>query len=117
ALVYQSKDLIEAMLEDSKLNLKDVKVDGGAAVNNLLMQFLADLTNTKVERPVNTETTVTGAAYLAGLATKFWYDLDEIRKKRKVDRVFMADMKEKDRRKRYEGWKKAVKTALYWAEN
>lgn len=117
SLIYQSKDLITAMLEDSGLKLKEVKVDGGAAVNNLLMQFLADMTNTKVERPVNTETTVTGAAYLAGLATKFWHNLDEIRKKRKVDRVFMADMKEKDRKKRYKGWKKAVKTALYWAEN
>jgi len=116
ALVYQSKDLIEAMLKDSKLNLKDVKVDGGAAVNNLLMQFLADMTNTKVERPVNTETTVTGAAYLAGLATNFWRNLDEIIKKREIARIFESNMKENDRKKRYKGWQKAVKTALYWAD-
>lgn len=116
ALVYQSKDLIEAMLEDSGLKLKEVKVDGGASANNLLMQFLADMTNTKVERPVNTETTVTGAAYLAGLATNFWNDLDELMKKRKVEKVFKPEMKKKERDKRYDGWLKAIDTALYWSK-
>ena len=116
ALVYQSKDLIQAMLEDSGLKLKEVKVDGGASANNLLMQFLADMTNTKVERPVNTETTVTGAAYLAGLATNFWNDLDDLMKKRKVEKVFTPKMEETERSKRYEGWLKAIDTALYWSE-
>jgi len=116
ALVYQSKDLIQAMLEDSGLKLKEVKVDGGASANNLLMQFLADMTNTKVERPVNTETTVTGAAYLAGLATNFWNDLDDLMKKRKVEKVFSPKMEEAERTKRYEGWLKAIDTALYWSE-
>ncbi len=116
ALVYQSKDLIQAMLEDSGLKLKEVKVDGGASANNLLMQFLADMTNTKAERPVNTETTVTGAAYLAGLATNFWNDLDDLMKKRKVEKVFSPKMEEAERNKRYEGWLKAIDTALYWSE-
>jgi len=116
ALVYQSKDLIQAMLEDSGLKLKEVKVDGGASANNLLMQFLADMTNTKVERPVNTETTVTGAAYLAGLATNFWNDLDDLMKKRKVEKVFTPKMEETERSERYEGWLKAIDTALYWSE-
>ncbi|HKL12938.1 MAG TPA: glycerol kinase GlpK [Halanaerobiales bacterium] len=117
ALVYQSKDLIQAMLEDSGLKLKEVKVDGGASANNLLMQFLADMTNTKVERPVNTETTVTGAAYLAGLATNFWNDLDDLMKKRKVEKVFEPEMVEDERSKRYKGWLKAIDTALYWSRD
>jgi glycerol kinase len=117
ALVYQSKDLIQAMLEDSGLDLKEVKVDGGASANNLLMQFLADMTNTAVERPVNTETTVTGAAYLAGLATNFWDDLDDLMNKRKVEKLFKPEMEQAERDKRYEGWMKAIDTALYWSKS
>ena len=117
ALVYQSKDLIQAMLEDSGLDLKEVKVDGGASANNLLMQFLADMTNTAVERPVNTETTVTGAAYLAGLATNFWDDLDDLMNKRRVEKIFNPKMEQADRDKRYEGWMKAIDTALYWSKS
>lgn len=117
ALVYQSKDLIQAMLEDSGLDLKEVKVDGGASANNLLMQFLADMTNTAVERPVNTETTVTGAAYLAGLATNFWDDLDDLMNKRKVEKIFNPKMEQAERDKRYEGWMKAIDTALYWSKS
>ena len=117
ALVYQSKDLIQAMLEDSGLDLKEVKVDGGASANNLLMQFLADMTNTAVERPVNTETTVTGAAYLAGLATNFWDDLDDLMNKRRVEKIFNPKMEQAERDKRYEGWMKAIDTALYWSKS
>ena len=117
ALVYQSKDLIQAMLEDSGLKLKDVKVDGGASANNLLMQFLADMTDTLVERPVNTETTVTGAAYLAGLATDFWDDMDDLMEKREIDQVFKPAMNQEERDKRYNGWMKAVDTALYWSKS
>lgn len=117
ALVYQSKDLIQAMLEDSGLKLKDVKVDGGASANNLLMQFLADMIETNVERPVNTETTVTGAAYLAGLATNFWDNIDDIMDQRKIDKKFQPNMDSKERKNRYKGWLKAVDTAIYWSEN
>jgi len=116
ALVFQSKDLIEAMLEDSGLKLKTMKVDGGVVNNNLIMQFLADMIDTEVERPLNTETTVTGAAYLAGLATNFWSDLDELNKKRKIDMSFKPDIKESFRNKKYDEWKKAVKTAIYWSD-
>ena len=117
AMVYQSKDLIEAMLEDSGLKLKEVKVDGGAVANNLLMQFLADMIDTEVERPVNTETTVTGAAYLAGLATNFWDSIDDIMEKRQIDHKFSPNMQAKDREDRYKGWLKAVDTAIFWSEN
>ncbi|MCF8002367.1 MAG: glycerol kinase GlpK [Halanaerobiales bacterium] len=113
SLVYQSKDLIEAMLEDSGLNLKDIKVDGGASANDFLMQFLADMTNTLVERPINTETTVTGAAYLAGLATNFWPTFDHIREKRQIENIFQPDISNRIRDTKYKGWKKAVKTVLY----
>ena len=117
AMVYQSKDLIEAMLEDSGLKLKEVKVDGGAVANNLLMQFLADMIDTEVERPVNTETTVTGAAYLAGLATNFWDSIDDIMEKRQIDHKFNPNMQAKEREDRYKGWLKAVDTAIFWSEN
>ena len=117
AMVYQSKDLIEAMLEDSGLKLKEVKVDGGAVANNLLMHFLADMIDTEVERPVNTETTVTGAAYLAGLATNFWDSIDDIMEKRQIDHKFSPNMQAKDREDRYKKWLKAVDTAIFWSEN
>ncbi|MFO7815900.1 MAG: glycerol kinase GlpK, partial [Halanaerobiales bacterium] len=113
AVVYQTKDLIQAMLEDSGLKLKEIKVDGGAAANNLLMQFLADMIDTEVERPVNTETTVTGAAYLAGLATEFYPNVKELMKKREVDKTFIPGLACARRNEKYKGWKKAVETALY----
>ncbi|MDZ7672311.1 MAG: glycerol kinase GlpK [Halanaerobiales bacterium] len=115
ALVFQSKDLIEAMLEDSGLSLKKMKVDGGVVNNDLIMQFLADMIDTEVERPLNTETTVTGAAYLAGLATNFWSNLDELNNKRRVDKLFKPDIDDSLRTKKYTNWKKAVDTALYWS--
>ncbi|MGM0445426.1 MAG: FGGY family carbohydrate kinase, partial [Bacillota bacterium] len=115
ALVYQSKDLLEAMLEDSGLSLKKMKVDGGVVNNDLIMQFLADMIGTEVERPLNSETTVTGAAYLAGLATNFWSDLDELTNKRRVDKLFKPDNDENLRKNKYNNWIKAVKTALYWS--
>lgn len=115
ALVFQSKDLIEAMLEDSGLSLKKMKVDGGVVNNDLIMQLLADMIDTEVERPLNTETTVTGAAYLAGLATNFWSDLDELNNKRRVDKLFKPDIVDSLRTKKYTNWKKAVDAALYWS--
>jgi glycerol kinase len=115
ALVFQSKDLIEAMLEDSGLSLKKMKVDGGVVNNDLIMQLLADMIDTEVERPLNTETTVTGAAYLAGLATNFWSDLGELNNKRRVDKLFKPDIVDSLRTKKYTNWKKAVDAALYWS--
>ncbi|MFP4017181.1 MAG: glycerol kinase GlpK [Halanaerobiales bacterium] len=115
SLAYQSKDVINAMVDDSGINLNDIKVDGGASANNFLMQFLADMTNSSVERPVNTETTSIGAAYLAGLAVGFWKDRDEIIKTRKIDKVFRPTIEENKRRELYQGWKRAVNSALNWS--
>lgn len=115
SLVFQSKDLIEAMLEDSGLKLKEMNVDGGVVNNDLIMQFLADMIDSEVKRPLNTETTVTGAAYLAGLATNFWTDLDELTNKRKIDKTFKSDINENLRNRKYSEWKKAVETAIYWS--
>ena len=80
SLAYQTKDIIDAMSEDSGIELKDLKVDGGAVSNNLLMQFQSDLLNVPVERPVLNEITALGAACLAGLAVGFWDDKDEVAK-------------------------------------
>lgn len=117
SIVYQSKDILMAMVKDSGISLKDIKVDGGASGDNFLMQFLADMTDTCVERPVNTETTSIGAAYLAGLAVDFWPDKNELLKLRDIDQQFNPEMANVKRDELYKGWKKAVDTALSWSNN
>ena len=110
SIAYQTKDVLEAMGQDSSIDLKVLKVDGGASVNNFLMQFQSDLLDVRVFRPSCIETTAKGAAYLAGLAVGFWKDKEEILKTIKEDKVFYPS---KDRQKMndlYKGWKKAVKT-------
>jgi len=114
SIAYQTRDVLEAMEDDSKINLKSLKVDGGAVVNSFLMQFQADILGVPVDRPVVTETTALGAAYLAGLAVGYWSNKNEIAKKWKVDKVFKPNMAETDRNKKYAGWKKAVSRALKW---
>jgi glycerol kinase len=114
SIAYQTRDVLEAMQEDSKIELKSLKVDGGAVANNFLMQFQSDILGVPVDRPVVTETTALGAAYLAGLAVGFWPDKEEIAKKWNVDKTFAPDMAEEDRNKKYAGWKKAVNRALKW---
>lgn len=114
SISYQTRDVLEAMQEDSKIELKSLKVDGGAVANNFLMQFQSDILGVPVDRPVVTETTALGAAYLAGLAVGYWSDKEEIAKKWNVDRTFAPDMEEEDRNKKYAGWKKAVSRALKW---
>jgi len=115
SLVYQSKDLLSLMIEDSGVELKELRVDGGAAANNFVLQFLADLTNTKVDRPSDLETTIAGAAYLAGLAVDFWDSKEELMKNRK-DKIFKNNMSDKKINELYSGWKKAVDTALFWTK-
>lgn len=115
SLAYQSKDVIDAMLGDSSVSLKDIKVDGGVSANNFLMQFLADITATCVERPINTETTSTGAAFLAGLAVGYWTDRQEIMHLREIDKKFKPHIDDKKRKSLYQGWQKAVKAALNWS--
>lgn len=114
AIAYQVKDEIECMKEDAGIKLTSLKVDGGASVSNLMMQFQADILDTPVYRPENTETTVTGAAFLAGLATGFWKSKDEIKNVWKINRVFTPSMEESDRTKLYAQWQKAVERSRSW---
>jgi glycerol kinase len=111
AIAFQAKDVLEAMEDDSGIQLSALKVDGGAVVNNFLMQFQADILGTKVLRPVIAETTALGAATLAGLAVGFWKDKEEIRASWKLERQFSPAMTEVLRQERYAGWKKAVRQA------
>lgn len=114
AIAFQVKDEIECMKEDSGINIKSLKVDGGACVSNLMMQFQADILDTPVYRPENTETTVTGAAFLAGLATGFWKSKEEIKKVWKIDSIFTPNMDSGIRDKKYLQWKKAVQRSVDW---
>jgi glycerol kinase len=116
AIAYQTKDVLQAMEEDSGIDLKELKVDGGAVANNFLMQFQSDILGVPVHRPKVIETTALGASYLAGLAVDFWKDTEEISTKWNVDRVFNPKMNEEDREKIYRGWKKAVNRSLAWEE-
>lgn len=116
SIAYQTKDVLSAMEKDSGIQLKALKVDGGAAANNFLMQFQADILNVPVHRPKVLETTALGAAYLAGLAVEFWKDQNEIKVNWAVDREFPVQMAESVRTVRYQGWQKAVKRAMDWEE-
>ncbi|MCK4258476.1 MAG: glycerol kinase GlpK [Halanaerobiales bacterium] len=116
AMAYQSRDLLEAMQNDSGIKLQELKVDGGASANNFLIQFQADILNTQVSRPQIVETTAMGVAYLAGLAVGFWKDRDEIRGLMHLDKTFIPKMQEDKRIKLYHGWKKAVERVLGWEE-
>lgn len=115
SLAYQSKDILTAMEEDAGLKLSALKVDGGACANNILMQFQADILNTPVERPEVIESTAQGAAYLAGIQIGLWRKGD-ILKNRRVQRTFAPQMKEEDRARLYQGWKKAVQRSMNWVE-
>lgn len=117
SLAYQTSDVIEAMEKDAGMLLSVLRVDGGASANNLLMQFQADLLNCEVLRPECIETTALGAAYLAGLATGFWKDLDDVRANRALGRQFVPAMETDIRKKRLKGWKRAVRCALAWAND
>ncbi|MBX0357493.1 glycerol kinase GlpK [Halobacillus sp. Nhm2S1] len=108
SLAYQTKDVVDAMVEDSGIEVKKLRVDGGAVKNNLLMQFQSDLLDVTVERPEVNETTALGAAYLAGLAVGFWEDRKEIANQWKVEREFEPSMNEEKSKKLYKGWQKAV---------
>jgi glycerol kinase len=114
SMAFQTRDLIEAMQRDSGVPLAVLKVDGGASVNNALMQFQADMLNVAVQRPVVAETTALGAAYLAGLAVGYWDDTSDITKNWATDREFRPTMSEFDLGERYIRWKKAVSRTLDW---
>ena len=108
SICYQTRDVVEAMVQDSGINVDSIRVDGGAVKNNFLMQFQADIQNITVERPEINETTALGAAYLAGLAVGFWDSKEEIANRWKLEKAFEPQMDEDEREKLYKGWKKAV---------
>lgn len=112
SLAYQTKDVLTSMEADSGIELKTLRVDGGAVKNNLLMEFQSDILGVPVERPVINETTALGAAYLAGLAVGFWKSQEEISKQWAVNRYFTPTMSEENRHQLYSGWKKAVNAAM-----
>lgn len=117
SIAYQTKDVLEAMQNDSKLKLKSLKVDGGASNNNFLMQFQSDILNVDIDRPKIVETTALGAAYLAGLSVGFYIGRNEITSKWSVEKEFNPNMSEEKRCKLYKGWKKAVSRALSWGKS
>lgn len=117
SIAYQTCDLLTAMEKDSGLSLTGVKVDGGASANDFLMQFQADMLDSDVLRPKCIETTALGAAYLAGLAVAYWKDKKEIMENWQLESEFLPVMKEEDRVRCKKGWSKAVRAALYWAED
>jgi glycerol kinase len=111
SIAYQTADVLKAMEADSGISIAELRVDGGATINNNLLQFQSDILHTTVVRPQVTETTALGAAYLAGLATGYWNSIDEIQQQWKVDRRFEPALDEDKRLALYEGWLKAVKAA------
>lgn len=116
SIAYQTMDVLKAMEADAGVGIAELRVDGGATANNLLMQFQADLLNCKVIRPEVTEVTAIGAAYLAGLATGFWSSIDEIRSQWKINKTFIA-AEGIDNKDRIKGWNSAVKAARVNAED
>ncbi|MBU9673816.1 glycerol kinase GlpK [Planococcus sp. CP5-4] len=108
SLAYQTKDVVNVMIEDAGIELKTLRVDGGAVANDFLVQFQSDILDVPVERPVIQETTALGAAYLAGLAVGFWESKEEIAQQWKVDKTFTSDMPAEKSEELYNGWKKAV---------
>lgn len=116
SIAYQTLDVLLAMQKDSNLKIRELRVDGGATVNDDLMQFQSDILHSKVVRPEITETTALGAAYLAGLAVKYWGSLNEIRKQWAVERAFTPSLKENGTKALISGWHRAVKAAQVWAD-
>ena len=116
SIAYQTMDVLKAMEADAGVNIAELRVDGGATANDLLMQFQADLLQSKVIRPEVTEVTAIGAAYLAGLATGFWGSIEEIRSQWKINKTFSAP-DGIDNTERIKGWNRAVKAARVCAED
>ncbi|TWW02359.1 glycerol kinase GlpK [Chitinophaga pinensis] len=116
SIAYQTMEVLRAMEADAGISIKELRVDGGATNNNLLMQFQADILNTQVIRPKITETTAMGAAYLAGLATGFWKDQEEIARQWQVDHSFTPKGDAEDVHKWVRGWSNAVRAVRAWSK-
>jgi glycerol kinase len=116
SIAFQTLEVLNAMESDSGIKIRELRVDGGATVNDTLMQFQSDLLQSKVVRPKVTETTALGAAYLAGLASGFWSDITEIRQQWQVDRTFSPSKKKSEIEPLVKGWKRAVRAVQTWSE-
>jgi len=112
AMAYRTRDVLEAMTKDSGIKVRELRVDGGASSNDFLCQFQADILNARVIRPKVIETTSLGAAYLAGLATGYWKNTGQIKKRRRTDKVFLPKMRAQKRELLYKGWREAVRRTL-----
>ena len=117
SIAYQTYDVLKAMEADAGISITELRVDGGATVNNALMQFQSDILNCKVVRPTVTETTALGAAYLAGLAVGYWKNLDEIQEQWQVDKEFSPQMESSKSTELLNGWQRAVRASIAWANN
>ena len=116
SIAYQVNDILDAMKADSGIALSALKVDGGASVNNFLMQTQADMIDAPVNRPQCVETTAMGAAYLAGLAVGYWASKEEVLENWSIDKTFVPVIGEEKRDMMIKGWNKAVKYAYGWAK-
>ncbi|MFZ9387840.1 MAG: glycerol kinase GlpK [Chitinophagaceae bacterium] len=117
SIAYQTHDVLKSMEADSGIRISELRVDGGATINNALMQFQCDILQTRVVRPRITETTALGAAYLAGLAVGFWKNEDEIRDQWQSDQVFTPAMELQTRDEKIKGWNRAVRATIAWADD
>jgi glycerol kinase len=117
AMAYQTRDVLDVMHRDAELPVKELRVDGGASVMDLLLQFQADITATAVRRSATFDTTALGAAYLAGLACGFWDGISDLSGRWKGSAYFEPQMSDAEREKLYSGWREAVKRSLGWTEH
>jgi glycerol kinase len=115
SIAYQTYDVLLAMQSDSSINIRELRVDGGATVNNQLMQFQSDILQSNVVRPSYTETTALGAAYLAGLAVNFWSDMDELKKHWQIGRTFSPSIPMESTSSLIKGWHRAINASHAWA--
>ncbi len=116
SIAYQTMELIEAMQTDANIEVRELRVDGGATANDLLMQFQSDILGTKVIRPVITETTALGAAYLAGLAVGYWKDMNEISGQWQIEKTFDPQMQASQKNDLIKGWERAIKAVTTWSK-
>jgi len=117
SMAYQSYDVLKAMEADSGISIKELRVDGGATTNNLLMQFQADLLGADVIRPRCVETTALGAAYLAGLSVGYWENIEEIQSIWAMDKCFKTESESTQITKSIEGWNKAIHSVQAWTNH
>lgn len=117
SIAYQTLEVLHAMQNDSGIDIRELRVDGGATINNQLMQIQSDLIQVNVVRPKITEVTALGAAYLAGLAVNYWSDVNDLKKHWKVDRIFTPGIEAEKTHAMIKGWHRAVKAAKTWADD